>query len=131
MADGAAALEAHIARLRQLPGLVQRAAPEIARAVELELRLQIGAGVDPSGKALVRTAEGKQPLRGAAAALEVHVVGTVVVCSLTGVEARHHLGWVKGGIRRQILPTGRIPDPMTRAIRKVCVKHFEQTMGVR
>ncbi len=129
MADGAAALDAHIARIRQLPGLVKRAAPEVRDVLERELRLTIAAGRSPSGVAWKPRADGSQALQNAASALAVTVVGTVVIARLTGVEVRHHLGAVKGGIRRQILPSGGIPAPVSKGIHVALTREFRRTMG--
>lgn len=129
MADGRAALRAQIARLRKLSGLTKDVAPKVARAVERELRAQIAAGKGPDGKPWKRRQDGGQPLRNAAAALSVRAVGDVIVVRLDGVEARHHLGAVRGGVRRQIIPTGSMPDALTRAIEEVVTREFRSIMG--
>lgn len=129
MADGISKLEAHIARIKQLPGLVGRIAPAVGRALEGELASQIARGVGPDGTPWPRTKTGEQPLQHAARALRVRSVGTTVVASLEGHHARHHLGAVKGGVRRPILPTAKIPDPVTKAIATVVTAEFKKTMG--
>lgn len=129
MADGSARLQEQIDRLRQLPTMVNRAAPKVATEFERELERNIAAGVGPDGRPWPKTKEGKLPLRNAAAALSVKAIGSVVLAKLTGIEVKHHLGAVKGGIRRPILPTGRIPDPITKAIATVIRDEFKATMG--
>lgn len=118
-----------IARLRRLPTLVHTAAPTVARVVEQEITAQIARGVGPDGRPWAPTQDGQQPLRNAAKALRVSSVGNAVVATLTGVEARHHLGAVRGSVKREILPTGRIPDPITRSIRTVVDAEFHKIMG--
>lgn len=131
MADGRAALDAHIRRIRELPGLVDRAAPEVARAVERELQLQIRRGETPSGRSWKLRADGGAALVNAGKALTVRVVGKVVLVRLEGPEARHHLGAVRGGVRRQILPTASIPEDMAEAIGDAFTREFRRTMGGR
>lgn len=132
MADGFAELEAQIARLQRVAELPRLAAPDVAEALQEELEAQIARGQGPDGEAWApRQEDGGQPLRGAAQALGVAAVGTTVIARLKGPEARHHLGRAKGGIVRRILPVQGIPDPMTRAIKRVVTEKFEEVMEVR
>jgi len=134
MADqGFAELDRMIECLRTLgPALTTEAAPAVAKAVERELDAQISRAVGPDGRPWKATQDGRTPLRNAAKALSVRAIGDVVVATLEGAEARHHLGAVKGGVKRQILPTGKIPDPVTRAIKTVLTTAFQRkTGGVR
>lgn len=128
MADDYATLDAFIARVRELPELGRRAAPDVADACKLELHRQIAAGVDPDARAWQLTADGRKPLATAAAALTVGSQGATVIMRLRGHIARHHRGRAKGGIERRILPTTGIPTPMADRIREVLVRHFEQVM---
>lgn len=130
MPDGRAALDAQIKRLRSLPrALTRDAAPKIAKAVELEIRAQIARGVGPDGKPWKATEAGGRPLRHAAEHVTVVAVGDVIVVRVDGVEARHHLGAVKGGVKRPIIPTGALPDPIARAIGRVIAEQFRAHMG--
>ena len=131
MASGHAELAAHLQRLRALPTLAERAAPEVAEALEEEMARQISRGEGPSGEKWKRTQQGELPLQGAAANLRIRPIGTTVVMRLEGHHARHHLGAVKGKVIRRILPTGGIPDPMTKAIKTVVTREFRRTMGAR
>lgn len=131
MADGMAALDAQIRRLRELERLAPDAAPDVARAVDRELGAQIAAGRAPDGTPWPRTQRGTAPLRGAAKALRVRAMGSVVLCTLEGPEALHHLGRARGGVRRQILPSNKIPTPVTKAISEVVKERFRKTMGAR
>ena len=126
--DDYAALDAHIARVRSLPELGRRAAPDVAIAVRDELERQIGAGVDPNGKPWKRTEDGRVPLATAAEALHVGAVGSTVVIRLTGHIARHHLGRVKGGVQRQVIPIRGLPAPLAGAVKVVLVEHFGEVM---
>lgn len=130
-ADGHAALDAQIRRLRELENLVPDAAPAVANTLDKEIRHQIARGVGPDGQRWKPTKKGERPLQNAAKALTVRPVGNVVLATLEGPEALHHLGRARGGVRREILPTGKIPEPMTKAITKVIEERFTKTMGGR
>lgn len=122
-------LNAQIARIRGLGvALTRDVAPRVAKALEHELVEQIDAGKRPDGKPWPLTKDGKRALQDAARSLSVRAVGTVVLARLNGVVSRHHLGAVKGGVRRQILPTGKMPGPVASAISKVLDEAFRQHM---
>ncbi len=129
MADPGRVLQAWIDKVRALGQMPETAAPEIAREVEQELEAQVREGVAPNGTPWQRTKDGRRPLQGAAKAIAVRVLKDVVLVRLTGHHARHHLGAVRGAVRRQIIPTGRIPDPMTRAIQRVVERKFKEAMS--
>jgi hypothetical protein len=124
-----AALDAHIARIRKLGELAKDSAPEVAVAVKGELGAQIAAGTDPDGKPWPPTQAGTPALQNAAAALKVRSVGDVVIAEITGHHALHHQGRVRGGVRRQILPTEGIPATVEKAIEKVVGDKFKRTMA--
>lgn len=120
MADGFAKLDSMIARLSTLgPQTVRAAAPKVAKVLERELVAQIGRGQGPDGKAWAPTKDGRTALRNAASALSVNAVGNAVVARLEGPEALHHKGAVRGGVRRQILPTTKLSGPAAVAVREV------------
>lgn len=119
-----------IRRLRTLAGFGAASAPVVARAVKVESRKQVAAGLAPDGRPLQLTKEGKQPLRNAGQAITVRAVGSTVLMVIKGHHARHHLGFAKGKIKRPLIPTDEIPAPMTRAIERVVTGEFEQIMGV-
>lgn len=132
MADGTAALNAHIARLRALPKLAREAAPDVAHELESELRKQIAAGEGPDGaKWEPRKDDGGKPLVGAAKALRIAAVGTTVIARLVGPEARHNSGRARGGVKRQILPSKQLPRPLVLAIKRVLTDRFRETMGTQ
>jgi hypothetical protein len=130
MSSGDVALRAIIAQIEALPeALVEGAAPEIASELHAAITRQISAGTDPDGKPWDRTQQGAQPLVNAANALRVTAVGSTIVARLTGPEALHHRGAVKGGKVRQILPSNEIPDPVAKAIRVVLDRRFRGVTG--
>jgi hypothetical protein len=123
-----AELEDWIERVESLGKLAAGIAPEIAVELDRELRANIAAGRGPDGIAWPPTKDGKPALRGAGKALTVRAVGKVVLATLTGPEARHHLGAVRGGVRRQILPTTTLPAPMVAAIQRFWTQRAAATM---
>lgn len=134
MTNGLSDLDAMIAKLRDLDGLVERSAPSVATALDSEVRANIARGVGPDGTPWKPTQDGRKPLQGAGKALTTRAIGTVVLARLEGVEARHHLGRVKGSsksnwLARPILPTTKIPAPVTRAIRTILTDEFIATTG--
>jgi hypothetical protein len=131
MADGPAALAAQIAKLRELGGMVERAAPAVAVAVEREIGAQVAAGLGPDGKPLQRTQDGRQPLVGAARAIRVRALGTVIVAKVEGYHALHHMGRARGGVRRPLIPTETTTAPVARAIERTVTAEFKKTMGAR
>ncbi len=116
-------------RLRELGGFGGKSATLVARAVEADSRKQSARGVGPDGKPWPLTKTGQRPLQDVAAV--VRAVGTTVVMRLKGHRARHHLGAVRGKIKREILPNKRIPEQMTRAIDKVITGEFQRIMGTK
>jgi hypothetical protein len=128
--DGFAALDEHLARVRALPGLVTRAVPAVRDAVRAELRASIARGESPDGEKWAPTKTGKQALANAGNALSISSVGTTVVASLSGPEALHNNGWVRGGVARPILPkSGTLPTRLGRAVGEAIADEFRRTMG--
>lgn len=123
MAKGLAQLDAHIARVESLPGVLKSAAPEVAEAVEAELLRQIASGTDPDGKAWQAREDGGAPLATAGKSLAVVAIGTRIFARLRGHVARHHLGTARGRIERQILPGKDLPPSMGKAVGAVLLSH--------
>lgn len=130
MADGFAQLDAHIARLEALAAMPERAAPAVARGLEREILGNVRRGVSPDGKAWTPTQAGNLPLQNTGSELAVVAVRSTVVARLTGIHARHHLGAVRGGIARPILPASALPVPMVSSITEALTSEFGSTMGV-
>lgn len=130
--NGDDAMAAMLAQLATLPAaLTQDAAPEVAVELHAALTRQIEAGTDPHGRPWERTQDGRRPLVNAASALRVTAAGTTVVARLTGPEALHHRGAVKGGKVRQVLPSNEVTTAVGDAIRIVLDRRFRTATGGR
>lgn len=133
MADNAAAhakLREMIDRCRSLPReLVVRSVPEIARALKADIDEHVARGQAPDGAAWQLKQDGEQALVGAQQTVDVSFSGSVVLAVMRGKFVRHHKGTARGGIRRQVLPTRKIPEAVTRAIGATLRKHFSAIMG--
>jgi hypothetical protein len=125
------ALDAMIAKIKAVGLIPTEVAPQIADALHSILDANIAAGVGPDGKPWPLTKKGEKPLKNASAALTVRAVGSVVLAKLTGPTALHHLGIARGHIRRQILPSSRVPGPMTAAVKAVLTKAFQTRTGAK
>lgn len=113
--------------LGKVPDLVAAAAvPEFRREIETS----IAAGEGPDGTKWAPTKEGKPALRNAAKALRVVASGSRIVASLSGPEAKHDIGAVKGGKQRKILPTGKNNGQLIRALQALADRELRRAMGL-
>jgi hypothetical protein len=122
-------LETRAARIRALAGMGVRAAPAAAVAIQAVVAGHVARGEGSDGKPWPRTAAGDVPLRNAAAAVTVRAVGSTIVLRVTGPEARHDTGRVRGGIRRAILPVAALPADQGAAIGRAVDDVFRRTLA--
>lgn len=126
MGDAYKEIQRQIAILRELGNLPEAIAPLAAREVKKDIIEHTKRGENPEGEPWPKTQTGQAPLQNVEKALKVRVFGSTVVASLDGHYARHHLGAVTGGVRREILPTRRVPDTMARALKKVAEREYKK-----
>jgi len=127
--NGDAELDAMIRKIRAIPGLARRAAPDVADAVKAELNKSIAAGTAPDGTPWRRRkADGEKPLADAGEALFVAAVGKRIVCHVRGYIARHTLGRARGGIVRRVLPLKGVPPALAKAITAELTARFNDEM---
>jgi hypothetical protein len=132
MSQGDAELERMIARIRAVPGIAKRAAPDAAEAVKEALARTMAAGTTPEGQAWApRKDDGGRALVGAEAALYVAPVGTRIYARLAGHVARHSRGIARGGVVRRMLPEKGIPPAIGAAIKRVLNDHFRRAVEGR
>jgi hypothetical protein len=141
MSNNAAAYEMMdrmLNKLRSIPGLAKESAPDIAKALKVEISKNISAQQDPYGHKWREGEDGGPVLKGALKAVDVRAVGSVIIIDLTGPEVMHHLGSAKGykggsskqgGFRRPIIPFTKLPGPMRQVTGKVLEQHWNKLMG--
>lgn len=125
-------LRALSARLRRLGRLPAELAKEAAPDVEAAIRATAAAGTTPDGVAWApRKTDGGRALANAAQAVTAKADGASVRVTVRGIEARHHLGRVRGGVKRQILPDGGagIPDKIGAVCVAAAKRAFARIMG--
>ena len=117
------------AKVARLEGLAEATVQETARVLKGELARSTGAQQSMGGQAWPRRRDGtaKPVLVNAARAVAFRIQGLTVTLTLTGHYARHHLGVIRGNVRRAILPSKpdfsmlspRIEDGATKAFRGI------------
>lgn len=129
MADGYTVMQSLIGKLRELGQSAEEIASDIVPELRSELEGYISAARAPDGTPWKPTQAGTPPLKGAAKALGVAAVGTKVIVVLSGIEARHHYGTVRGGIARPILPGSELPEEIVDLVTRVAQNRFQIIMG--
>lgn len=124
MGDPVAQLTEMVARLRKLEGGAKLCAPDVAKALKVQLLANAAAGVGPDGTPWPATKDGHQPLTGAASHLSVEAVGTRIVARLSGHYVNQSIGWTRGNVARPIMPTRKLSQPMTQALEAVITKRI-------
>lgn len=120
-----------IASVQKIETLVADAMPALSKVLRAEVERTIAQGTNAYGEKWQPTQKGEQPLRHAAGALTVMSVNKTIYITIAGPEARHHLGYVKGGRQRAIIPIGKLPDPMASAMRSVLEQAFSNAVAQR
>jgi hypothetical protein len=92
------------ARLTSAPEVIPAVAERTAVAVKEIIDANIAAGRAPDGSSWPDRENGGKALVHAAAAVDVVAVGSTVVAAVSGIEALHDRGKVKGRVARQIIP---------------------------
>jgi hypothetical protein len=111
-----------MAKIGRLPQDVAAAA---APLLEKQLLANIAAQRGPDGKAWQPSANGAPVLLNAGKSLKVGSTGPTLWARLYGVEARHHLGAVKGGVRRRILPRRDSMKGVSKILQQVARQKWE------
>lgn len=127
-------IRAIIKQLESLGALGLAAAPDCAIAVKNLIDARIAAGIDIYGVPFIPKADGSQPLVHAAKAVTVTTQGKRIIIRVSGWEARHSYGGVRGGIARPIAPTKTsvkkrgVPPAIFEAIKAVLDAHESRLM---
>lgn len=128
MTDGYTTMQSWIVRLRQLKDCPEDIAKDIAPELKREFQSNIAAVRSPDGTPWKPTRAGHAPLQGARRKLSVKAVGTTVIAVIQGIHARHHFGWVRGGISRPILPGSDLPKQIVDLVTRVAMRRFRRVM---
>lgn len=108
LADAIPELDAAIARLEQLDGLAERAAPAAARSLEAVARAQWAAGAGPDGQAWPK--RGGVPLAGLTARITFTTEGATIVATGPDELAPHQRGSARLPAR-PTFPAGDVLPP--------------------
>jgi hypothetical protein len=121
--------------IKQLEGLSQEvirgSEAELAAALRRVVEEAIAAQRAPtSGAPWEPRVKGTAPmLQGAPLAMGFAMLGSTMWIRLTGVEARHHRGWVRGGTARELIFKDRLSPAAIDAISKVLERRFTEAMS--
>lgn len=115
-------LDEIIARLRRLPKIVEEVAPELAKELKSAIASNVAAQRGPDGKKWAPGKDGQDLLQNAMASVDVIAVGNVIVATVRGPTARHHLGIAKGRVKREVIPTKKIPAPFIEAAKRILAR---------
>lgn len=130
MNDGLTVLDEFIARVRSLPQLGRMVAPRVADVVRAELERTMGASQSPDGTPLApRKKDGQPPLQNAVKALHVAAIDASVYARLVGPEAAHHMGYVTGKTKRQLIPVNKLPPAMAQRVVDAVQAEFLAVFG--
>jgi len=131
VSSGALEMADMIRTLQELSGFGLKSASKATREVEVVTRRQVARGLGPDGKPWKPTQAGTPPLKNAGAALTIKLKGKCIIWTLTGVEARHHLGAVRGKVKRPIIPIDVLPGPVVEAITKSYNSEFARITSAK
>lgn len=118
-------------QIAALDGMIERAAPAAAKAVQGALQADLDAGKQPGGAAWKPTKKGgKRALVRAAEHVKTKAVGTVIISEVTGDEHWfvHNKG-TKTIPKRGLLSENGIPAPVAAAISRTMQAEFNKTVG--
>lgn len=129
MAKGAVQLRTHIAKIRDLKNLGRDSIKAIKKEIGKSIEAQVAAQTEPDGKPWKPRKVGSGAvLSRAANQAKIASRGNVIAVTLTGHYARHQLGAVRGKVKRRIIPSKKLPDPYSDAIRKALGREFKRVM---
>ncbi len=123
------ALDRMIEKVRTLPQvMLERAAQDVAAVIERELAATLAAGATPEGEPWTpRKADGGRALAQAQQAVHVAAIDGTIFIRLVGIEVRHHRGRVRGGVKREVIPT-TLPAAWVPKITAAISKRFDAHM---
>lgn len=122
-------LEAYVARLRRLPGMLERAAGKCAESVDKAINASLAAGHGPNGQVWAPRKDGKAPLQTAPGrATRTRASGTTIITVLGETGFVFAQRGFRGVAPRPVLPNKLSPE-MIEAIKAPLRDEFNKTMG--
>jgi uncharacterized NAD(P)/FAD-binding protein YdhS len=115
---------------REMPHLARASVPAVRDAVEQVVKGTAAAGETPDGARWPLTEEGEAALKEAAARVTVETRGNVVLTSVEGHTALHHLDVNGAAVKRQVIPEVLTPQ-LEQAIGAVLTRQFEAVVNGR
>lgn len=125
-----AALRARIVQIRTISAAIPRVATTAVGEVRSIIAANVAAQRGPDGQPWPSSVDGQPVLVGAMKHVDVRAVGSTIVVTVDGTENRHHTGRVRGGKRRDIIPSRAMPETVSEALDKatqtVLTEHLSQ-----
>jgi len=119
-----------IQAVRALGKLDEVAAPRVADVINAEIKRTVAAGTDPYGVPwMLRKADGGRPLVHGDKTLQAQTIGSLVIVTITGEDARHSIGWARGGTVREIIPSKGLSDRMAGECLEAVGKAFQEVLA--
>lgn len=115
--------------LRAMPELGAASVADVRAVVESEVRSHIAAGENPDGAKWPAKQEGGRPLERAQQRVTVETRGNVVLTTVSGPTALHHLDKNGAAPERQVIPSGLTPGLVEAVRSAVAAKFTEVTSG--
>jgi hypothetical protein len=116
--------------LRAMPELGAASVADVCAAVETEVRSHLAQGETPDGKRWPEKQDGGAPLERAQQRVTVEARGNVVLTTVTGPTALHHLDKNGAAPERQVIPSGLTPK-LIEAVRTAVGAKFTEVTGGR
>lgn len=114
----------------QALGNIGDAIGDCAKEVRTEMVGLIQSQRDDNGQPWAKRKRGTAPLLvHAGTNLRVVAVGDAVIASISGPDARHSKGLVRGKKRRGIIPTGALPDSWARSFKRALDATFNKLVA--
>lgn len=131
MADAIKVLESHRAMLRLVADgtMTDQAVADVATAVDRFVKGTIAAGTDSYGVPWAPKKDGT-PFRFVKASdVVTGAIGRTIITRIKTREALlHHYGYARGGVKRPILPLGKLPPKLVAQIRAAIALRASQTI---
>lgn len=126
-------LSAHIEKVRGLATLPGRAGPVLRKVVGDDAKANARKGIDPEGTRWRKSKKGAAVLKNAASSISTSFSRGVILLTVKGRHARHHLGFIRGTgtvkeRARRVIPVDEIPTTTAKAMKRATLDLFKKDM---